>query len=815
MKKFSIFISALLGFGLFSTGVYLYKTSYPLSSNRISRGLDSSVEISIDQSDVPHIKASSEKDAHYALGYLHAIERSWQIEFSRRLASGELSEILGEELLGIDSFLRTLGIKKQAQKQYLNYTNEDKELIQSYVAGINAGNENLGIWLPLEYYLLGTKPAKYRAEDAIALMLLMALDLGGNWEKELSRLEYSRSLTTDQIWEISPPYPNTQRLTSIDFASLYRKYEIFRENKTLESKISAASFLQSPSKVRVDELIKFGKEGIGSNNWVVSGKLTNTGKSILANDPHLTLTAPSTWYFAHLSAPGLDVIGASLPGIPGIVIGKNKNIAWGFSNTNPDVQDLYLEKISEKDRNSYISNNFSIPFESRKEQIFIKDRNSIDLNVKESRHGPIISDVDERLHQLINTDNYAVAFRWTALDQANTSLSSIFAINRAKNIEQLKMALKRLYAPMQNVVFADDRGNIGLQVAGVAPIRSIGKNLYGVAPEFGWNSENDWRGYLEFEKLPTLLNPPEGFIVMANQKIDSANNPNPLTGDWDMPFRYERIKTLLNEEKKHSVEKSRAIQKDTISLGAIPLLKLFKDSESKHPLFLKVKEVIQNFDGDMTVGRSVPLIFNSWADKLTRLTIGSRLGKGFDEDYGKRGFRNGLINITRNPNSPWCDLPSTLKIEDCIETSSKALTLALDELSKQYGSNPAKWDWGDAHIAISEHRPFGDVPLLSKIFNVQSPISGDNFTVNVGRLELGRAKNPFISKESPSFRLIFDFSDEDHSGYVLPTGQSGWIQNEGYSNQKSQWLKNQLYPLRMKPITTLRKISLLPKQSDN
>jgi penicillin amidase len=811
MKKFSIFFSFFLGFALLSAGVYLYKTSNTLSSNRISRGLESSVEISIDQSDVPHIKASSEKDAYYALGYLHAIERSWQIEFSRRLASGELSEILGEELLGIDSFLRTLGIKRQAQKQYLNYTDEDKELLQSYAAGINAGNENLGIWLPLEYYLLGTKPAKYRAEDAIALMLLMALDLGGNWEKELSRLEYSRSLTTDQIWEISPPYPNTQRLTSIDFASLYRKYEIFREKKNLESKISAESFLQSPSKVRVDELIKFGKEGIGSNNWVVSGKLTNTGKSILANDPHLTLTAPSTWYFAHLSAPGLDVIGASLPGIPGIVIGKNKNIAWGFSNTNPDVQDLYLEKISEKDRNSYISNNLSILFESRKEQIFIKDRKPIDLTVKQSRHGPIISDVDERLYQLINTDKYALAFRWTALDEANTSISSIFAINRAQNIEQLKMALKRLYAPMQNVVFADDRGNIGLQVAGVVPIRSVGKNLYGVAPAFGWNSENDWRGYLEFDKLPTLLNPPEGFIVTANQKIDSANNPNPLTADWDMPFRYERIKALLNEEKKHSLEKSRAIQKDTISLGAIPLFKLFKDSESKHPLFLIVKGVIQNFDGDMTVGRSAPLIFNSWVDKLTRLTIGSRLGNSFDEDYGKRGFRNGLINITRNPNSPWCDLPSTLEIEDCIETSSKALTLALDELSNQYGSNPAKWNWGDAHIAISEHRPFGDVPLLSKIFNVQSPISGDNFTVNVGRLELGRAKNPFISKESPSFRLIFDFSDEDHSGYVLPTGQSGWIQNEGYSNQKSQWLKNQLYPLRMKPITTSRQISLLPK----
>ncbi|NCY01171.1 MAG: penicillin acylase family protein, partial [Burkholderiaceae bacterium] len=480
-------------------------------------------QIQFDENDIPHIKAKSQSDAFYALGFLHATERSWQLELSRRLASGRLSEILGERTVSLDRFLRTLGIKYAAEKQYERYPTEIKQLIKAYADGVNAGNQSLGWALPIEYFLTGSQPGHWSPTDSVAWSLMMALDLGDNWQKELFRLELSQYLTTAQIWDVMPPYPGNAPVSNLDFAKLYKELGVFKQSsksseKQSQNKQHDPYLLQSTD---LQPWISDNKEGLGSNNWVLAGKKTVSGKPLLANDPHLGLSAPSTWYFAHLEAPGLNVIGATLPGIPAVVLGRTTKIAWGFTNTGPDVQDLYLEKIDPNNPNQYIGPDGPLSFLVREEIIQIKDKPPLRFVVKQSQHGPIISDSHARAQKIIDSKRFALALRWTALDTENQTLLGGIMMNRADSMESFKSALRYHYAPMQTVAIADTQGNIALQVAGTTPRRQPGQGLYGVAPALGWERSFDWVSYLPFEQLPSAINPDSGWLASANQQIIS------------------------------------------------------------------------------------------------------------------------------------------------------------------------------------------------------------------------------------------------------------------------------------------------------
>ena len=309
---------------------YLISAQTNPSGKRTIKTLGDSVAITFDESDIPHIQAKSSSDALFALGYLHASERSWQMEINRRLSSGRLSEILGKETLAIDRFIRTLGIKHAAEKQFDRYPIATKRLLQSYADGVNAGNAHLGWALPVEYFLTGSKPGHWSPTDSVAWMLMMALDLGGNWHKELQRLELSQFLTTKEVWEVMPAYTLGEPVSNADFAKMYRDIKVFNPNPLARD--------QKSKKLPATELalneVPGGKDGIGSNNWALNGKLTASGKPLLANDPHLGLSAPAIWYMAHLEAPGLNVIGATLPGIPAVVLGRTDKFAWSFTNTD-------------------------------------------------------------------------------------------------------------------------------------------------------------------------------------------------------------------------------------------------------------------------------------------------------------------------------------------------------------------------------------------------------------------------------------------------------------------------------------------------
>ena len=787
--------------------VYLVSAQTNPSGKRIIKTLGNSVAISFDESDIPHIQAKSSSDALFALGYLHASERSWQMEINRRLSSGRLSEILGNETVAIDRFIRTLGIKHAAEKQFDRYPIATKRLLQSYADGVNAGNTHLGWALPVEYYLTGSKPGHWSPTDSVAWMLMMALDLGGNWHKELQRLELSQFLTTQQVWEVMPAYTPGDPVSNVDFAKMYRDINVFNPNPLARD--------QKSKKLPATELaiteVPGGKDGVGSNNWALSGKLTTSGKPLLANDPHLGLSAPAIWYMAHMEAPGLNVIGATLPGIPAVVLGRTDKFAWSFTNTGPDVQDLYIEQLDPKNPGVYRGPEGPLPFKVRQEIIDIKGQPPLRFLVKETRHGPVISESYARAKRAIDTDRFALSLRWTALDIENQSVAGLLDMNHAKDLDAFKQALRKNYAPMQNVVMADVDGNISLQTAGVAPKRTLHHGLYGVAPALSWEKQYDWTGYVPFDQLPSSNNPDTNWIATANQKILSNNDPNPLTGDWDLPTRYDRIVELIKGKSVHDLASMKSMQADTLSLGATPLLELFKSAQSKHPLAQQAIELSRNFDGDMKIDSTGALIFNAWADQLSRKLF-SRLAYLFTENYGARNFRQPLILQLQNPDSPWCNDPRTEQIETCADTSNAAFDNALEQLSAQFGNNPKNWAWGNAHIAISEHRPFSKVPLLGSMFNLTQAFPGDSFSINVGRLELLRAENPFETKQAPSLRTLFDLSDLEQSLFIYQTGQSGWVQSKLYRNMSGLWAQNDYLPLQMKPKKISRQLDLNIKE---
>jgi penicillin amidase len=803
--------------------LYFLSTKNHLDSEVITPGISAPVTIKFDEHALPHVFASSQEDAWHTLGFLHATERPWQMEFNRRLASGKLSEILGKDTLVIDKFMRTLGIRRAAEKQYENYPIEYKRYIQAYVDGVNEGLTRLGWALPPEFMILGVKPGSWGPADSVAWSLMMALDLGGNWHKEFLRLEMSATLSTEQIWQVLPPYPGEAPASSVDFAKMYRELGLFKEKTSPITKSSAAN--TEFEKVQIQnqkEFLKFlpgGSEGIGSNNWVVGGGKTVSGKPLLANDPHLGLTTPAIWYFAHIQTPKLNVIGATLPGIPGVVLGHNTHVAWSFTNTDPDVQDLYIEALDPSNPGRYKTPQGYENFILREEAIAIKGKEPFKFLTRETRHGPVISDAYERAQDLIHTDKFAISLRWTALETSNQTLKAGFQMNEAQSLNEFMSALKNYHAPMQNVVMADKDGQIAYRAAGVAPKRTKGKGLFGTAPGLGWDAQYDWGPYFGKDELPKETNPSSSFIATANQRVHTANDPHPLTTDWHMPYRQQRIEQLINATEQHDMASMKAIQADALSLSAVDLIPLLQAANSTNRYANDAKTIIGNFDGKMSLDSAGATIYNAWAHQLTRLMFADKLGKSFSIEYGKRDFRAGLHHIMKMHQADdvqaafWCDKPNTPEIETCETLIDEAFTLALEDLSKRMGGSPQSWKWGEVHVAVSEHRPFSKVSLLKNKFEITRPTPGDAFTLNLGFMDLGNSSNPFTVNKAASMRAIYDLSNLDQSQFIYQTGQSGWVNDRHYSSYANAWAKQEYLPLTMNPSKIVHTSVLKPDLS--
>jgi penicillin G amidase len=757
-------------------------------------GLGAAVDIVRDSEGIPHIYAHSADDAYFALGFVHAQDRLWQLELNRRIAAGRMAEILGPDALPVDRFLRTLGVRRNAEKIIANLSPAARTALESYARGITAYLAQRGGPLPPEFLMTGAPaPEPWQPADSIGWQTMMAWDLGANWMQELLRMRLAQRLPLQRINEFLPPYPGDAPLQTQDYTQLYRQLG------TAVGHMAALTEIAPPSYV----------DGMGSNNWVVAGALSASGKPLLANDPHLGLSAPSLWYLAHLSAPGLNVIGATLPGMPSVVLGHNERIAWGFTNTGPDVQDLYIEHLRPGDVQQYQTPDGWAGFTVHTEIIKVKGKPDVALEVKESRHGPVISGALALVDKAaLDKKNYAIAFAWTGLRPDDLTAQAAIRFNQARNWTDFLDAAKDFSTPQQNMVYADVDGNIGYVAPGRIPLRKPDNDLHGLAPAPGWDARYDWNGFIPFDRLPQQYNPATQKIVTANQKIVSPDYPYFLTSEWTLPYRADRINTLLDAQSKHTPDSFAAMQQDRVSLAAQELLPLMLKTVPDSNRARDALAQLAHWDGRMDANRVEPLIFNAWLREISRSIFQDKLGADLMGDYWEhRNMHQPMVNILSNKDGQgnWCGkllaaepAEPAVPQQKCDALMKNALTAALDDLSRRYGNDMSAWRWGVAHPARSEHRPFGSVGWLAGIFDIRVPSGGDTFTVNAGRYNLRDEKEPFVNRHAAGLRAIYDTADWENSRFIQSTGQSGNLLSPLYRNYAQRWADGTYLPMHTK-----------------
>ncbi len=754
--------------------IWLRQSLPQLEGSVTLSGLKAPVDIVRDRYGVPHIYAGSVEDAYFALGFVHAQDRLWQMEMNRRIGSGRLSEALGPATLDADKFLRTLGVRRVAEATLKKLDARTRSQLDAYTAGVNAFLAQRSGPLPPEFLLTGVQPEPWQSADSVAWVKMMAWDLGANWRTELLRLRLAKKLSTAQIGEFLPPYPGDAPLKIANYAALYRQLDA--------SKLAALA------------LPGLSEDG-ASNNWVVAGSRTASGKPLLANDPHLGLAAPAVWYFAHLSAPGFDVMGATFPGAPFVTLGRNRHIAWGFTNTGPDVQDLYIERVD--GAGQVLAPQGWQKLATRTETIKVKGQPDVTLTVRASRHGPLISDVFKPAADAL-PQNFALAFAWTALRDDDRSIQAVGKFASAGNWKEFLAAARDFHSPQQNMVYADTAGNIGFVAPGRVPLRKPENDLKGEAPAPGWDAKYDWAGFIPFEKLPQSYNPAAGEIVTANNKIVPKNYPYYLTSEWVLPYRAERIQQLLDATPKHTLQSFARIQADTVSLQVREILPLLLKTRTADAGAQQVLQQLGRWDANMAVDSAEPLIVSAWLRELGRLIYADELGDMFKAEWAHRADFMYHVLADTGGAGHWCDNVNTPEKETCAELLPRALELALADLKRRYGDDPGKWRWGDAHYALSEHRPFGRQPQLAKIFDITVPSPGDTYTVDVGRNTLSDETAPFASRHAASLRAIYDLADLDKSVYIDSTGQSGNVLSPLYRNFAERWSRVEYIPMSMR-----------------
>jgi penicillin amidase len=766
--------------------LYAWRTLPPHDGTLVLPGARGEIRIERDAHGIPTIVAADALDAYYGLGVVHAQDRLWQLETHRRIGAGRTAEAFGPAALDADRFLRALGVRRAAEAQWANAPPATRAVVEAYAAGINAVVAEGGQARAPEFMVLGLQPGRWEPADSFAWAIMMAWDLGGNWNTELLRLRLALKLPVERIEQLLPPYPGDAVPATADYAALYRSLGLGAQRVAALTR----GFDAAPPS---------GVEGVGSNNWVLAGSRTTTGAPLLANDPHLKLSAPALWYFVRLKAPGLDVAGATMPGLPFVVLGQNTDIAWGFTNTGPDVQDLYLEQVDPADPNRVRTPEGFAPLQQAQDVIRVKGGADVPITVRRSRHGPVISDAGGMADALGSQGGHLLAMRWTALDPDSDPVAVGLALQQARSVDAFFAATRGLVAPMQNMVVADRAGRIGMISPGRVPIRAPENDLGGRAPAPGWDARYDWVGFVPADETPRRRDPAVGWIATANQRITEPGYPHHLTHEWALPYRQQRIEQVLESRPKHSLQDLAALQMDTRSLAMARLLPWLQRAESAHPLAAAARKALEGFDGDMDAGRAAPLIAWAWQRQLARAIFADDAGEAlWERSLAGRTFQDALEGVLARDDAAWCDDRATPAAESCAMQTGAAMTRALDELANRHGDDVAAWRWSDAHVARSEHRPFSRVPVLHRLFELRAPVGGDTHTVKAMRVVLRRdalTGDLYHTDHSASLRAVYDLADRQQSRVVHSTGQSGIVFSPAYRDFVGPWTRGELLPL--------------------
>ena len=770
-------LASLLVIALVVTGggYIALRTSLPDTSGRITvAGLHGEVTIARDADGVPTITAKDDDDLAFGLGFAHAQDRLFQMELQRRYGSGRLAEIFGAAAVPLDTQMRVLGLYRAAEAAFAGLSPAVRSGIEAYSAGVNAYLATHGLLLPPEFALLRVKPEPWKPADTLVWGKLMDFQLGGNYRSELLRARLAQTVSADDLAFLYPEYPKDAPRTLAALLPLYR-------HLPLDPLYAALPTAMGPR--------------YASNNWVVDSAHTASGKPLLANDPHLGFAAPGFWYLARLKTPEHDIEGATAAGTPLVIIGHNEAVAWGFTTTTADIEDLFIEKLDPKDSSHYMVADGSLAFRTRQETINVRDGTSVTLTVRATRHGPVVSDM---LPQGTIDQGYVLALQASFFDNDDGSAEALWDIDRATDWASFRDGLKNLVGPPQNIVYADTSGTIGFIAAGHIPIR---KNGNGWLPVPGWSGDYDWQGYIPFDELPQATNPASGHFVSANNKIVPDSYPYFISRDWDLPDRAERIEELLKATPRQSPEASAAIQADTLSIEARRLVPLMTKVVPSSDMAREAVERLQAWDFHMDADKVEPLLFTAWLRAFAHSILFARLGDAAADYWDLKPEIMAAV-LTQRPD--WCADPKHPERETCETRLAEALDAALDELRRSYGNEMTQWQWGRAHIAYFPNAVFERVPLLRDWLRVTIPTPGGYDTVNRGPSVIRDDQRPYEQRFGAGLRIVTDMAQPQQSRMMIAPGQSGNPLSAHYADLLPRWRAfDWLVPGRAAPAETL------------
>ncbi|MEM8553941.1 MAG: penicillin acylase family protein [Pseudomonadota bacterium] len=769
-----------------------YGAEVSVQANEVS----AAVEIVRDTYAIPHIFGEQDEDVFFGLGYTHAQDRLWQMTMFRRTAQGRLSERFGESTVVIDGLLRRLDFYGAARDSVSAQSPEVQDALVAYSNGVNArlreiNSRALGRGAP-EFFLFSPDVAPWTPADSIAVMKLMGLQLSTHLTEEVTRARVALAVSPERVADIMPDSPGAVAVLD-QFGRLFEGGPMPTDH---------AGLLDHP-------LSPLPKRGFGgaSNAWAAAPHRSTSGGALLANDPHLELTAPSIWYLAHLGFPGGGAIGGTIPGIPTVFAGRNRDFAWGVTSAYVDEQDLFLEELNPDNPNEYRTPDGFEPFAAREEVILVQGGEARTITVQRTANGPVMPGAVYDLAS-VTPPGFAMSLGWTVFSRTDTTMTGAMSIMRSRSVDEAIEAGQNIVGPAQMLTMADE-GRVAMQVIGHIPKRDINHETQGRLPSRGWVEANRWDGVFPYEDNPRFDDPDQDVVGNTNNQIIDAPFPRHVSFTWGDSQRVQRWQRLMEAREVHSRDSFIEAQLDTISVSARTLLPLVaKDlwftSEPGAPgtpqrRRSEALELLANWNGEMNEHLPEPLIYSAWMRHLQNALIVDELGGPLASEFPhleplfiERVFRN------IDGAAEWCDIVQSVATETCTEIASRSLDAALVWLDETYGGEVTNLRWGNAHQATHDHAVLGDLPVIGWLVNIRQSTSGGDQTLQRGQTS-GEPEDPFLNTHSSGYRGVYDLGDPNGSVFINSTGQSGHPLSRHYDDQSALWRRGEYVPMSLDP----------------
>ena len=795
-------IRALISFCLLASLIAI--VSYNLASRSlpnynqslVSDKITDEVEIIRDSANIPHIFSSNINDVFFGLGYAHAQDRFWQLNILRRSAQGRLSEVFGQKTLQLDEFIRRLDIYNLARLSLKHQSDRTKSILNAYSNGINArvmeiNTKALGRGAP-EMFLYPSEFSYWKPSDSIAIFKLLALKMSGQIDAEVTYAKASLIMEDQQLLSALLPDSPGKIVTKIPYMG----------------KVSSKNFSYSNDKVEPKSLFRLPNLELAgaSNVFGATKERSAAGGALIANDPHFELSAPSLFYLARLQLDEDGAIGASVPGTPIILSGRNKKLAWGITASYLDDQDIFIEELNLSNPNLYRTENGWAEFKT--DEQYIKVKNSSDLKIKRkwTQNGPVLPQNTYSLSS-ITPKNHVASLSWTGLNETDTTITSAINLMLSQNVKKGLIALEDFYAPSLNYLLIDDE-TMSLKTVGKMPRRSPLSNTQGRMPSLGWKTENNWRGFWSYEVNPVIYSSPGDILGNTNNKLTDEKFPKHVSHFWGDTQRILRWQKLMQNREVHTRESFIEAQLDVVSPTARSLLPLIGSElwysqpmgelGSKERLRFDAVSMLASWNGEMSEHLPEPLIYSTWMKFLQKKLIEDELGPislrftSINPIFIEKVFRD------IDGASKWCDIKHSNAAETCSEIASVSLDEALSWLQEKYGKNLSALRWGDAHEAFHRNETLGEIPILKYLVNIRQSTSGGDNTLMRGKSS-GKGDEPFLNIHSAVYRGVYDFADPDSSVFIISTGQSGHFLSRHYDDLGNLWRRGEYVPMSLDP----------------